>query len=248
MTRILSSVLVLLAGLWSPAVFAQAGTALGVDPDASSVNKGITKTLVVGSDVQVGERIVTGSRGLVQILFSDATRLVVGPGSSLIIEQYLLRGSETADKLTVNALSGTFRFATGRSPKPAYEIKTPTATIGVRGTGFDLNVTQALTRAIVSHGEINLCQGGQCVIIGGQCAAGQVDTNEAQRLRLTQQAIMSLRPEFPMLVNQNPLLRPFRFDRVNQCLDAATPEPTLAELPEVGEPPEVEPCDCNSPD
>src|SRR5690606_23187562 len=137
----------------------------------------------------------------------------------------------TAQKLAVNALSGTFRFATGKSPKAAYEITTPTATIGVRGTGFDLNVTQQLTRAIVSHGEINLCQGGQCVRISGQCAAGEADTSQAQALRLTQEAIMSLRPQFPMLVNQNPLLRPFRFDRTNQCLDATTPEPVIADMP-----------------
>lgn len=244
MMRILGFAVAACAALWAPLAFGQAGEAVGVNPDASAIRGGITKTLVVGTDVQVGERIVTGTAGLVQIIFTDQTRLVVGPGSSLVIEKYLLRGNETAEKLTINALSGTFRFATGKSPKSAYEINTPTATIGVRGTGVDFNVTQLLTRAVVSHGSINLCQGGQCVIVGGQCSMGQSDSSEASTVPSTQQNIMSFRPYFPMLVNQNPLLRPFRFVNFQQCLD-----PTTAVGP--GDPPggepedEYEPCDCD---
>ena len=62
------------------------------------------RLLVVGADVSVGEKIVTGPSGNVQLLFQDQTRLVVGPRSTLEIETYLLSGSG-ADKFAVNALA-----------------------------------------------------------------------------------------------------------------------------------------------
>ena len=44
---------------------------------------------------------------------------------------------ESAGRFAINALSGTFRFTTGRAPKDRYVIETPTGTIGVR----DRNIT-----------------------------------------------------------------------------------------------------------
>jgi hypothetical protein len=41
--------------------------------------------------------------------------------------------SDTARNISINAVRGAFRFITGKSPKDAYSITTPTATIGVRG-------------------------------------------------------------------------------------------------------------------
>ena len=68
-------------------------------------------------------------------------RLVVGPGSTLLIEAFAPeRQHEHGQQFSVNALRGSFRFITGDSPKPSYAIKTPTATIGIRGTEFDLSV------------------------------------------------------------------------------------------------------------
>src|SRR5687768_16406701 len=71
--------------------FAASGKALGVDPAAAVETKIDSKTLTVGADIFIGDRVVTGAEGLVQIKFSDQTELVVGPNSALLIEDYLLR-------------------------------------------------------------------------------------------------------------------------------------------------------------
>src|SRR5262245_22245424 len=89
-----------------------AGTAKGVAPSADALTDGQTRTLVVGSDIFIGDVINTGPKGDVQILFADNTHLVVGPHSSLKIEDYLLRNNGDPGKFTVDMLSGTFRFAT----------------------------------------------------------------------------------------------------------------------------------------
>src|SRR5690606_37511727 len=102
------------------------GTAKGVDPDASARRGSETQVLVVGADIFIGDLVKTGPSGQVQIKFSDSTELVVGPRSSLTIEDYLLREDGSAGRLAVNTLAGTFRFVTGNAAKDRYLIKTPT--------------------------------------------------------------------------------------------------------------------------
>jgi len=65
--------------LFAGAAMAASGTALGVDPAAQAERRGTTETLVVGADIFIGDRVVTGPQGQVQIRFSDSTELVVGP-------------------------------------------------------------------------------------------------------------------------------------------------------------------------
>ena len=68
-----------------------AGNALGVNPAADAALNGATRTLVVGADIFIGDLVETGPKGQVQILFADSTELVIGPSSSLRIEDYLIR-------------------------------------------------------------------------------------------------------------------------------------------------------------
>ena len=127
------------------------GTAQGVNPLADAQLDGATRTLLVGSDIFIGDLVETGPKGQVQILFADKTRLVVGPQSALKIDDYLLRNNGDAGKFVVDMLSGSFRFATGNGPKAKYEINTPTGTIGVRGTGFETFVFRDGRTRILHH-------------------------------------------------------------------------------------------------
>jgi hypothetical protein len=53
---------------------------------------------------------------------------------------------------------GSFRFLTGKSNHDAYEIVTPAATIGVRGTAFDLVVAPSGEIAIAMiNGAVEVC-------------------------------------------------------------------------------------------
>ena len=221
-------VLSLAAGLLllAPATaFADAtGTARGVDPDASSTRDSATQVLVVGSDIFIGDLVKTGPSGQVQIKFSDNTELVVGPRSSLIIEDYLLREDGSAGRLAVNTLAGTFRFVTGNAPKDRYRIKTPTGTIGVRGTAFDFRNTGAGTAAMLYHGAIEVCTtGGSCVLLEDVCDVAEYDSTQARLIGhfdlLTGDARAAFRGFFPYAVNQNPLLREFRINGVERCVN-----------------------------
>lgn len=206
---------------------AASGTALGVNPAAAAENGNESRTLKVGSDVAIGEKIVTGPQGQVQILFTDKTELVVGPNSALVIEDYLLRDDESVGKFAINALSGTFRFATGRADKSLYQIKTPTGTIGVRGTEFDFESDPDKLRVLLYGGSVMLCNLKQsCVTLDNSCDLGLADTSQSVLVGNTQdfpqQDKDALKADFLYAVSQAPLLGRFRFEEARQCLQRST--------------------------
>lgn len=205
---------------------AATGTALGVDPAASLEAHAAPRTLIVGDDIAIGDRIVTDAAGLVQIRFDDDTLLVVGPHSALVIEDYLLRADGSAGRLAIDALAGTFRFVTGNAAKDRYEIALPSGTIGVRGTAFDLHVDSATTSVLAYEGEVLMCATGQdCQPLRANCGVGQIDTTSARRLGPESQNRDNrfFREAFPFAITQAGLLPAFRLDMPRVACGIDTP-------------------------
>lgn len=226
MLKLFASVVLLLAGASSALAASSTGTALDVDPSARIEDKQGARTLVVGSDVFIGDRVVTDAKGLVQIRFSDKTKLVVGPGSSLVIEDYLLRDDGSGGKFAIDALSGTFRFITGGAPKDRYQITTPTGTVGVRGTAFDFNVRADHFSLLLFHGAVQMCnKAGKCVTVDDVCDVGMADLSDARLLGNTDSFTgaerTSMRGMFPYAVSESSLLGSFRVAGARECLNRA---------------------------
>ncbi len=91
-----------------------------------------TRTLAIGDKVFTNEVIRTGSDSKGQLLFRDETSLAIGPDSEVTLDKFVY--NPNGGSLTLNATKGVFRFISGSLPKQSYEIKTPSATVGVRGT------------------------------------------------------------------------------------------------------------------
>lgn len=222
-----------------------AGSALGVDPQADAALKGATRTLVVGSDIFIGDTVNTGPAGQVQILFADNTKLVIGPDSSLLIEDYLIRNDGSAGQFAINMLSGVFRFATGNSAKNRYRIDTPTGTIGVRGTWFEVRVDPVTHETWILHlrGLLEFCTGpglDVCQQLANQCTIGHMNGSEADIVgdsrQTTREERAKLRQEFKIAANESGLKYPFRFVQAYACLnvkpDVPEPEITKKKKPE----------------
>lgn len=156
----------LTAGLAALAVAAPAaediGKSLAVIDQATASGEVGDRTLVVGEGVYLGDVVATDGQGEAQLLFNDGTRMVVGPNSQLMLDEFVFRGSAAENKFAVRALGGAFRFITGDGPSEAYEIHTPSGTMGIRGTSFDFSVTAQETKVLLYRGGVTLCGTTAC--------------------------------------------------------------------------------------
>ncbi len=100
----------------------------------NSVQGANARPLSNGSDVSANERIRTGQLSTAQLLFLDQTTLSVGAQSEVVLDRFVYDPDRGNGKVVVNAGVGAFRFVSGAQKSSAYEIRTPVATIGVRGT------------------------------------------------------------------------------------------------------------------
>jgi len=99
-------------------------------------SNGRSRVLAKGDPVCVGETIVTAQSGMAQIRMVDDGMIAIRPQTQLKIEKYAYNGTDT-DASLISLLKGASRFVTGKLGKlhPQFDlIRTPNATIGVRGT------------------------------------------------------------------------------------------------------------------
>ena len=122
--------------------FAQSpsGKAVAVVQATNATGPGGSRVLMPEKPVYSGDRINTGPIGEAQIRFRDGTRLVVGKNSSLLIDRFVFNEDGTAKKVGINFVKGAFRFISGSGNKQAYALRTPNATLAIRGTMMDIVV------------------------------------------------------------------------------------------------------------
>ena len=101
-----------------------------------------TRRLSAGAPVYAGDTIETGGAGPTTLAFLDGTRVVIDRNSSFHVEAFRYSAERPeADNMVVQLLKGGMRMLTGllgkRNPQKL-GVRTVTATLGVRGTSFDL--------------------------------------------------------------------------------------------------------------
>lgn len=101
-----------------------------------------------GTKIGVGDTLVTGSRSYVRMEMTDGGEMVLRPESQLLLQSYAFTDEKRSeDSLVMRMIKGGMRTVTGliskRGNRDAYQLITPTATIGIRGTQFDLRVCDA---------------------------------------------------------------------------------------------------------
>jgi len=94
-----------------------------------------------GASVLAGDTIVTGPGAWGVVVFTDGSRMTVQPNSRVSVEQYRYEAKAgSGNSFIVNMLLGGLRLLTGaigKTDRENYRVRTPVATIGIRGTGFD---------------------------------------------------------------------------------------------------------------
>ncbi|WP_084169085.1 FecR family protein [Brevundimonas aveniformis] len=87
--------------------------------------------------VSLSNQIQTGTGSRLQILLLDGTSFQVGANARLTVDRFVYDPNRSASEVGVNVAQGSFRFVSGaptRQRPGQSGIRTPVASIGVRGT------------------------------------------------------------------------------------------------------------------
>ena len=133
--------------------------------DASEINKTVTGTLAslhrnlaTGDDVFSNELITTSSNADAKFQLLDQTTLAIGPNASIILDRFVYDRKNGATDVSINAIKGSFRFLSGTTPDTGYKIATPTGTVGIRGTEFEIFIDDnGETAVALISGEVEMC-------------------------------------------------------------------------------------------
>ena len=116
------------------------------------------------------ERIRTSKTGLGEFVFRDGTKFAVGWNSSITIDKFVFNDDKSVKNLTINAAKGTFRWISGGSKSSAYKINTPSGTLGIRGTAFDVYVgANGITAVVLLNGSARFCGSNGCRDLKRRC-------------------------------------------------------------------------------
>ena len=101
---------------------------------------GAVKILSLKSEVESGDTLVTEKNTYALVKFIDNSEITLKPGTTFKIDNFAFDADKPGgDSASFNLVKGGLRSVTGllgKRNKERFEMKTPSATIGIRGTTF----------------------------------------------------------------------------------------------------------------
>lgn len=152
------NVFFLLGFLFNVKLFASNGTFIIVKNEINVQKKGgVTEMAKVGSTISAGDTVISGADSRAKIAMQDRNIITILPNTKLIIEEYKSNDKDKNVKLSL--LQGKVRNDVKEkydNDKNKFQIRTPTAVAGVRGTKFITSyaVETKTTEVITLKGEV----------------------------------------------------------------------------------------------
>jgi hypothetical protein len=173
----------LLLALVSGFVFAAATTQAVSGQVTMAPAKGEYAPLVFGQRVESGASIKTGSNGRVILRFDDGQMVSITEGSLFVVTEYKFNAHKPQESSFFGSLvKGGMRAVTGaigEANKNNVMIKTPVATVGIRGTDFQLFVENKLYINLLS-GAIAVTNNGGSTVFDEKSPSGLVADAESK--------------------------------------------------------------------
>ena len=114
-----------------------------VSGDASVTSAGKLVKAVPGTPVHVNSVLKTGPKASMGVTFKENQVMSFGPDTELTIDEYLYAPAKGDLKFAASMSKGTLNVVSGVIAKlkpESVSVKTPTGTIGVRGTNYVIKV------------------------------------------------------------------------------------------------------------
>ncbi len=162
-----TTIILTLLILMTSAIFGSVGNIESLKGTVSIVRGGGTINATAGQTLEKKDVIVTKSDGWARVKLSDGTSITLGKNSKLVIEKYLYDGTKKSHT-TLGFAKGVFKTITGAIGKVApdkFKVKTPNATIGIRGTEFFVEIVKGNVHIVCTVGIISVGNGYGVVIV-----------------------------------------------------------------------------------
>ena len=109
-----------------------------------------------GDGVQFQEQIETLDQSRALVRFIDGSDLSLGSKTTVLVDDFVFDPSKAKGNALIKLSVGTLRFVTGAMPKGGTVIKTPTATLTLRGTDVTVHVhPDGTTDTSVTEGRVD---------------------------------------------------------------------------------------------
>jgi hypothetical protein len=126
-----------------------------MQPGASVERSGKVRKLKIKDNIENNDILITDATGRLRIMFADEGSVNLGSNTRIALKDIIPDGKKP--NFSAKILKGAGRFITGEIVKKnpnGYNVKTPKATIGIRGTIFAVEVAPKEEKLSVlnSHG------------------------------------------------------------------------------------------------
>jgi len=168
-------------------------------------------------DIFSYDTVKTG-KGQVAIEFLDETRVDITQHSKLIIDDFVYDPNQKTGKLSLKATLGTVRYASGQIAKNSAQnisIKTPTATVSVRGTDFAMTIDEIGSSTIIL---LPSCDGN------GNCFVGEIVVESDAGMVIMNQAFQATQVDTPQSSPLKPVLLDLNESLINNLLIVQKPQ------------------------
>lgn len=120
--------------------------------------------------VFMNETIETDDESAVVVRFSDGSKLTLGENAKVVVDAYVFDPAGSGGAQTITLAKGAFRFLSGTMAKESVKLKTPTVTIGIRGTELIFDVADdGETEMSTIAGEADCTDGaGETLTVGAE--------------------------------------------------------------------------------
>jgi hypothetical protein len=192
--------------------FAAAGVAQFSSGDVTLRRGAAADPLVKGRGIESGDAILTGPTGRAQVRFSDGGLVSLQPNSQFNIANYADKNDPKQDAFLVDLLRGGMRAVTGligKRNRENFKVTTTTATIGIRGSAFNVAYNADGTLSVSTElDEIEVCTRSGCVGLTAGESALVVSPQEAPVRTSTRASLPTPEPrqEPQVVANQQGIL------------------------------------------
>ena len=118
--------------------------------------RNLSKRMNAGEKLIFNQRVRTGRDSGTTLEFKDQIRMTMGERAEMLLDDLVYDPNSKNMKGIVQLTRGVMRFASSKTAEVDLRVRTPAATIGIRGTAFDVFADPRKTEVSVIVGRIQV--------------------------------------------------------------------------------------------